>query len=144
MYFDKVEISNYSRDRTWKKASDLRIEELRKNDVIFKESSIDPKWPDMTQNDLYSQKEFWKIENPEVQQLEIKMLKNAYPFGGHINKYMMDDDYQRTNWPVLFNYGVAAVSTTLCTTPITYVLHQSLHSSLQPANRFLTRVLEWT
>ena len=43
MYFDKVEISNYSRDRTWKKASDLRIEELRKNDVIFKESSIDPK-----------------------------------------------------------------------------------------------------
>ena len=51
------------------------------------------------------------------------MLKNAYPFGGHINKYMMDDDYQRTNWPVLFNYGVAAVSTTpittLITTPIT-------------------------
>ena len=41
MYFDKVEVSNFSRDRTWKAASDLRIEELRKNDVIFKESAID-------------------------------------------------------------------------------------------------------
>ena len=38
------------------------------------------------------------------------MLKNAYPFGAHINKDMMNDDYQRSNWPVLFNYGVAAVS----------------------------------
>ena len=37
MYFDKVEVSNYSRDRTWKAASDLRIEELRKTDVTFKE-----------------------------------------------------------------------------------------------------------
>ena len=41
MYFDKVEVSNYSRDRTWKSASDLRIEELRKNDVVFKECAID-------------------------------------------------------------------------------------------------------
>lgn len=41
MYFDKVEVSNYSRDRSWRKAADLRIEELRKNDVIFKEGLID-------------------------------------------------------------------------------------------------------
>ena len=35
------------------------------------------------------------------------MLENGYPFGAIINKNMMNDDYQRTNWPVLFNYGVA-------------------------------------
>ena len=38
------------------------------------------------------------------------MIKNAFPFGAHINKDMMNDDYDRSNWPVLFNYGVAAVS----------------------------------
>ena len=38
------------------------------------------------------------------------MTKNAYPFGAHINKDMMNDDYDRSNWPLLFNYGVAAVS----------------------------------
>jgi len=38
------------------------------------------------------------------------MIKNAYPFGAHINKDMMNDDYDRSNWPLLFNYGVAAVS----------------------------------
>ena len=43
MYFDKVEVSNFSRDRTWKVASDLRIEELRKHDVTFKECAIDLK-----------------------------------------------------------------------------------------------------
>ena len=35
------------------------------------------------------------------------MLENGYPFGAIINKNMMNDEYQRTNWPVLFNYGVA-------------------------------------
>ena len=43
MYFDKVEVSNFSRDRTWKAAADLRIEELRKNDVTFQECAIDLK-----------------------------------------------------------------------------------------------------
>ena len=36
MYFDKIEVSNFARDRSWKPASDLRIDELRKNDVTFK------------------------------------------------------------------------------------------------------------
>ena len=40
MYFDKIEVSNFARDRSWKPASDLRIDELRKNDVTFKASSI--------------------------------------------------------------------------------------------------------
>ena len=35
------------------------------------------------------------------------MIENGYPFGAIINKNMMNDEYQRTNWPVLFNYGVA-------------------------------------
>ena len=35
------------------------------------------------------------------------MTKNAFPFGGVMNKHMMNDEYQRQNWPVLFNYGVA-------------------------------------
>ena len=41
MYFDKIEVSNFARDRSWKPASDLRIDELRKNDVTFKASSYD-------------------------------------------------------------------------------------------------------
>ena len=41
MYFDKIEVSNFARDRSWKPASDLRIDELRKNDVTFKASSND-------------------------------------------------------------------------------------------------------
>ena len=52
MYFDKVEVSNYSRDRTWKSASDLRIDELRKNDVTFKECAIDLKWPFMNPDEI--------------------------------------------------------------------------------------------
>ena len=40
MYFDKIEVSNFARDRSWKPASDLRIDELRKNDVTFKAGSI--------------------------------------------------------------------------------------------------------
>ena len=77
-------------------------------------------WPQMTsfeaQNhwifDLYGrgQSEPKKIKNPEVEQLEIKMIKNAYPFGATIDKHMMNDDYDRSNWPSLFNYGVATVS----------------------------------
>ena len=39
MYFDKIEVTNYARDRSWKPAADLRIEELRKNDVTFKARS---------------------------------------------------------------------------------------------------------
>ena len=38
------------------------------------------------------------------------MIKNAYPFGATMDKHMMNDDYDRSNWPVLFNYGVATVS----------------------------------
>ena len=40
MYFDKIEVTNYARDRSWKPAADLRIEELRKNDVTFKAGSF--------------------------------------------------------------------------------------------------------
>ena len=121
MYFDKVEVSNYSRDRTWKSASDLRIEELRKNDVTFKEGAIDLKRLFMNPEEISKgrgQSEPKKIENPAVKRLEIKMIKNAFPFGAHINKDMMNDEYDRSNWPVLFNYGVAAVShkTTLSAT----------------------------
>ena len=39
MYFDKIEVTNYARDRSWKPAADLRIDELRKNDVTFKAGS---------------------------------------------------------------------------------------------------------
>ena len=42
MYFDKIEVSNFARDRSWKPASDLRIDELRKNDVTFKSGSFKP------------------------------------------------------------------------------------------------------
>ena len=52
-----------------------------------------------------------KVENPDTTHIEVKMLKNGYPFGGVINKHMMNDDYQRENWPVLFNYGVGAATT---------------------------------
>ena len=48
-----------------------------------------------------------KVSNPDTTHIEVKMLENGYPFGAIINKNMMNDDYQRTNWPVLFNYGVA-------------------------------------
>ena len=48
-----------------------------------------------------------KVSNPDTTHIEIKMLENGYPFGAIINKNMMNDEYQRTNWPVLFNYGVA-------------------------------------
>ena len=34
------------------------------------------------------------------------MTKNGFPFGATINKHHMADDYDRENWPVLFNYGL--------------------------------------
>ena len=64
MFFDKIEVSNFERDRSWRAASDLRIEELRKQEVNF------------------------KVTNPDTAQLEIKMIKNGFPFGATINKVL--------------------------------------------------------
>ena len=78
------------------------------------------------------QSEPQKIQKPEVKQLEIKMIKNAYPFGATIDKHMMNDDYDRSNWPLLFNYGVAAVSHQYHTTcsVVLGTIHLISHSEL--------------
>ena len=105
-------------------------------------------WPKMTyfeaQNhwifDLYGrgQSEPKKIKNPEVEQLEIKMIKNAYPFGATIDKHMMNDDYDRSNWPSLFNYGVATVSHQYHTKYHTWYYTQNNHTIWKIISRMST------
>ena len=78
---DDVSVTNYTRDRSWLGAAQLRTDELRKQATRI------------------------NVQDERTKTVEIKMTKNAYPFGATINKFMMADEYQRTNWPVLFNYG---------------------------------------
>ena len=83
IHLDQVSVTNYSRDRSWRNAASLRIEELR------------------------TQKTIIDIRDPKTKSLEINMIKNAYPFGATMNKFMMADDYNRENWPIMFNYAVS-------------------------------------
>ena len=78
---DDVSVTNYTRDRSWLGAAQLRTDELRKQATRI------------------------NVQDERTKTVEIKMTKNAYPFGATINKFMMADEYQRTNWPILFNYG---------------------------------------
>ena len=84
IHLDQVSVTNYARDLSWRHAASLRTDELRKQKTII------------------------DIRDPKTKMLEIRMLKNGYPFGATINKFIMGDEYDRTNWPVLFNYGVGA------------------------------------
>ena len=79
---DEVKVTNFSRDRSWRKAADMRTEELRTKPISF------------------------NIQDDRVESIELFMIKNGFPFGGVINKHIMNDDYQRESWPSLFNYGV--------------------------------------
>ena len=81
VYLDGVSVTNYVRDRSWRTAAELRTQELR------------------------TQKVSLNVQDERTKSVEVKMTRNGFPFGGTINKFMMADEYQRTNWPVLFNYG---------------------------------------
>ena len=85
------------------------------------------------------------MSNPDTTHIEIKMLENGYPFGAIINKNMMNDDYQRTNWPVLFNYGVAEneFKWRACCNQDQNVQVEVFHSK-NPRTNWSTRTRTWT
>ena len=74
-------LTNFRRDRSWRKAAELRTMELRTLPVKV------------------------KVSDHRTKKVQVKMIKNAFPFGGTVNKDMMGSQYAIEMWPTLFNYG---------------------------------------
>jgi len=86
LYIDDVKFEYFERNRDWVAGADLRIKEFRTRPVEI------------------------EIENaPTESELEIKMIKNSFPFGGRMNSDLFADFQEE--WKYYFNYGFATVQT---------------------------------
>ena len=64
IYLDNVSLEIWTRDRSWTAAADMRIKEFRTMDVKF------------------------NLNLPDAHHLEVKMMKNFFPFGAMIDEMM--------------------------------------------------------
>ena len=82
IYLDDIKVEIWTRDRGWVNTANMRIQEFRQMKVVL------------------------DIKTEGAHHVELKMVKNAFPFGGMIDSWMPAEMDNYTQFFDIFNYGV--------------------------------------